>query len=51
MYLAFNFSWKFKLFGKISLNIAFLVDFSHFLQKFDNLEQKKFWPKICGFGP
>jgi hypothetical protein len=37
--------------AQISSNIAILVDSSHFLQEFDNLEQKNFWPKICGFGP
>jgi hypothetical protein len=35
----------------MSSNIAFLVDYSHIMQVFDNLEQKKFWLKICGFGP
>jgi hypothetical protein len=30
---------------------AVFIDSSHFLQKFDNLEQKMFWPKICSFGP
>jgi hypothetical protein len=62
-----NFEEKLKvkyIFSNNNENIAFLIkigpniikytillDSSHFLQEFDNLEQKNFWPKFCGFGP